>query len=134
MRLPKRVALGVCATGLVLWPATAGAGSGVDDAPPPDPQAILDAVLFYSAELFTIDLDGDGVFDVTDSDGDGVPEVPVGGTGAPRHHSCGPQLRYADRRGAPKVWASPTSSTSMMAPRSSATAAAWPCRSMATVR
>lgn len=77
MRLTTRVALGVCTAGLVMWPVMAGAG-GEPEEPPPDPAVIAEALEFYTSEMFSADVDGDGVPDITDNDGDGVPEVPEG--------------------------------------------------------
>jgi len=46
-----------------------------------DPESILATLDVYVVELFSVDLDGDGVPDITDSDGDGVPEIPEGEPG-----------------------------------------------------
>jgi len=76
MRLTARVALGICAAGLVSWPTAVGAQDSE-----PDPEAITDAVAFYTSELYSVDFDGDGVADITDANNDGVPEIPEGEPG-----------------------------------------------------
>ncbi len=82
-RCAARIGLGLVAMALATGPLAAAALAQDDgeEQPPPDPAAVVEALEFYSTELFSADIDGDGVPDVTDEDGDGVPEIPEGEPG-----------------------------------------------------